>query len=54
MIFHNLKEANVDLSDQDTEMLLKMTEGYSCSDLKAVVKEAAMFPVRELSSEQLM
>lgn len=54
MIFHNLKEANVDLSDQDTEILLKMTEGYSCSDLKAVVKEAAMFPVRELTSEQLM
>jgi len=31
-----------------------MTDRYSCADLGAVVKEAAMCCVRELSSEQLM
>lgn len=35
-------------------MVVQMTEGYSCSDLQAVIKEAAMSPVRELTTEQLM
>ena len=32
----------------------EITDGYSCADINAYVKEAAMAPVRELSSEQLM
>ena len=42
------------MTPTDTCQLLKLTEGYSCSDLQAVVKEAAMNPVRELTTEQLM
>jgi len=31
--------------------LLVMTEGYSCADMQAMIKEAAMNPVRELDPE---
>jgi spastin len=51
LIFHRLKDAKIELSAIDIAQLLKMTEGYSCSDLQAVVKEAAMVPVRELTTE---
>lgn len=51
LIFHRLKDAKIELTAIDIAQLLKMTEGYSCSDLQAVVKEAAMIPVRELTTE---
>jgi spastin len=49
LIFHKLKEAKVELDLLEKAQLLKSTEGYSCSDLMAVVKEAAMQPLRELT-----
>jgi SpoVK/Ycf46/Vps4 family AAA+-type ATPase len=54
MVSHKLKDTNSALNEADFDVLMKLTEGYSCSDLQAVVKEAAMCPVRELTSEQLM
>ena len=33
---------------------MKLTEGYSCADLNFIVKEAAMAPIREIPTEQLM
>ena len=54
MVRYKLKEVNSELSEEDWTKLQKMTEGYSCADLNAVVKEAAMVPLRELTSEQLM
>ena len=54
MVRYKLKEVNSELSEEDWTKLSKMTEGYSCADLNAVVKEAAMVPLRELTSEQLM
>ena len=54
MLRHKMKEVKFDFSDEDWTSLNAKTEGYSCSDVQAVVKEAAMCPVRELSSEQLM
>merc|ERR1711907_258667 len=39
------------LSEDEFEFLIRKTEGYSGSDLSAMCKEAAMGPVRELSSE---
>lgn len=54
MIKYKLKEANVNMTDADFVTLGEITEGYSCADLQSVVKEAAMIPVRELPTEQLM
>jgi SpoVK/Ycf46/Vps4 family AAA+-type ATPase len=34
--------------------IMRITEGYSCADMQAVIKEAAMFPVRELAPEDLL
>ena len=51
MIRYKLKEVNFQMSDADWTRLNQITEGYSCADLNAVVKEAAMVPLRELSSE---
>jgi SpoVK/Ycf46/Vps4 family AAA+-type ATPase len=31
-----------------------MTEGYSCADMQAMIKEAAMFPVREINRDELL
>jgi len=49
LIFHKLKDSKVEISLIERAQLLKLTEGYSCSDLMAVVKEAAMQPLRELT-----
>jgi len=51
LIFAKMKDARLDLTGQEKEMVVQMTEGYSCSDLQAVIKEAAMSPVRELTTE---
>jgi len=31
-----------------------MTDGYSCADMQALIKDAAMEPVRELSPDKLL
>lgn len=43
-------EVKCSFSDKDVASVVKSTEGYSCSDLTALCKEAAMGPVRELGS----
>ena len=51
----NLKRfERLEISEIEKAQILRLTEGYSCSDLNSVVKEAAMGPVRELTTEQLM
>ena len=54
IIEYKLKDANHGLSEEDMVMLVAETNGYSCADLNFVVKEAAMIPMRELSTEELM
>ena len=34
--------------------MVNMTEGYSCADMQAMIKEAAMTPVRELPPDELL
>jgi len=51
MIKYKLKDATVEISDDEYTKLGEITEGYSCADLNSVVKEAAMIPVRELPTE---
>ena len=36
------------LSSSERRILLRLTEGYSCSDISSLAKEAAMGPVRDL------
>ena len=54
IIEYKLKDANKNLSEEDMNTVVAETAGYSCADLNFVVKEAAMIPMRELSTEELM
>ena len=49
-----LSKVNHDIDESGMKKVLKLTEGYSCADMQAMIKEAAMFPVRELSSDELL
>eukprot|EP00747_Dinoflagellata_sp_TGD_P022788 gnl/TRDRNA2_/TRDRNA2_129333_c2_seq1.p1 gnl/TRDRNA2_/TRDRNA2_129333_c2~~gnl/TRDRNA2_/TRDRNA2_129333_c2_seq1.p1 ORF type:complete len:173 (+),score=33.25 gnl/TRDRNA2_/TRDRNA2_129333_c2_seq1:2-520(+) len=49
-----LVDAKHELSLAEEHRLSELTEGYSCSDLSAVVREAAMGPVRGLPAEELV
>lgn len=42
------EQVRVGLSKRDRRELVAMTEGYSCSDLKALCQEAAMGPIRDI------
>lgn len=42
------------LSSTDLDKVAKMTDGYSCSDLTNLAKDAAMAPLREISTAQLV
>lgn len=54
LIQHKLKEANSSLEEKDLDQVAEMTQGYSCADMNALIKEAAMTPVREIPTEELM
>lgn len=41
------------ISDEDFQQLLKLTEGYSGSDITSLAKDAAMGPLRELGDKLL-
>ena len=42
---------NFSLSSREIKHVVKSTEGYSGSDLKAVCKDAALGPIRELGAK---
>ena len=56
MIKRNLKDINTDLEKSKSQMneLVRLTENYSASDLKTLIKEAAMMPLKELPPEELL
>lgn len=42
-----------DLSDQETEKIAKLAEGFSGADMKGLCQEAAMHPVREIDTNDI-
>ncbi|CDW76465.1 atpases of the aaa+ class [Stylonychia lemnae] len=42
------------LSEEDIEKIVELSQGYSSADLVSVIKEVAMMPIREISTEKLM
>ena len=54
LIDYKLKDTKCYLTKGDMKKILAMTEGYSCSDITAFIKEVAMAPVRKLTTNQLM
>ncbi|EGZ28106.1 hypothetical protein PHYSODRAFT_554382 [Phytophthora sojae] len=51
LIRHLLGSQKFSLSSKDIKHIVKATEGYSGSDLKAVCKDAALGPIRELGAK---
>ena len=48
---HLLGSQKFSLSSKEINRIVKSTEGYSGSDLKAVCKDAALGPIRELGAK---
>lgn len=42
------------LSDSRLDKIVAATEGYSCADLTAVVKDVAMAPLRDVPADKLL
>jgi len=42
------------LSSEDLNKVVELTDGYTGADLVALIKEAAMQPLREVPTEQLL
>ncbi|KAK1948324.1 Spastin [Phytophthora citrophthora] len=51
LVLHLLGSQKFSLSSKDIKNIVKATEGYSGSDLKAVCKDAALGPIRELGAK---
>eukprot|EP00644_Phytophthora_capsici_P002333 jgi/Phyca11/507482/fgenesh2_kg.PHYCAscaffold_27_\ len=51
LVLHLLGSQKYSLSSKDIKNIVKATEGYSGSDLKAVCKDAALGPIRELGAK---
>ncbi|RLN69301.1 hypothetical protein BBJ28_00004020 [Nothophytophthora sp. Chile5] len=51
LIRHLLRSQKFSLSTREMKHIVKATEGYSGSDLKAVCKDAALGPIRELGAK---
>lgn len=43
-----------DLSQEDINNVMDLTEGYSSADLISLIKEVAMMPIREIPTEKLI
>ena len=48
-----LKDQRNKISEKELQMIASRLNGYSSSDITQLAKDAAMAPLRELSSEQV-
>jgi spastin len=48
-----LSKVDQRMSSRDMNKLVSLTDGYSCSDITALAKEAALYPLREYTPKQL-
>jgi spastin len=51
MILKNLEQVSANLSSADLSVIVHDTRGYSASDIRELVKEAAMFPIRDITQQ---
>lgn len=54
IISSKLEKVNHEIDEEALAEVVRMTEGYSAADMMAMVKETAMFPIRELKPEELL
>ena len=54
IIESKISKINHEIDENGTNEVIKMTNGYSCADMQAMIKEAAMQPVRELPPDELL
>ncbi|KAJ3145969.1 hypothetical protein HDU86_000593 [Geranomyces michiganensis] len=54
LIDHLLREQKHGLTRQDIAQLLRLTEGYSGSDITALAREASLGPIRDLGPKKLL
>ncbi len=48
-----LSEHDSPLTDKEINQLSRATDGYSCSDITSLAREAALCPIRELGPDKL-
>mmetsp|Transcript_26061 Transcript_26061/g.46264 ORF Transcript_26061/g.46264 Transcript_26061/m.46264 type:complete len:397 (-) Transcript_26061:1401-2591(-) len=53
LIEHLIRNHSNSLTDKQFASVVKKSENYSCSDIAALCKEAAMMPIRSLTPQQL-
>lgn len=54
IIESKISKINHEIDENGINEVIKMTNGYSCADMQAMIKEAAMQPVRELPPDELL
>jgi len=49
-----LKDVAHNVGGDSMAQVMSLTEGYSCADMQAMIKEAAMYPMRELPPDKIL
>ena len=54
MLESKIQSINSALTPEDLDTLVSLIDGYSGADISSLISEAAMNPVREIPTEQLL
>lgn len=54
IIDSKISKVNHAIEEDGMTEIVRMTDGYSCADMQALIKDAAMEPVRELPPDKLL